>query len=102
MLKIHFTEKAAQRLKELKDELKVPEDYVLRLGIKSTSSCGSSRLYTMGFDEPQPGDMTFEFDDFVVAVHPTHAMHILGMKIDWKKVGEQEGFIFIDPTKEKN
>jgi len=102
MLKIHFTEKAARRLKELKDELKVPKEYVLRLGIKSTSSCGSSRLYTMGFDEPQPEDMTFEVDEFVVAVHPTHAMHILGMKIDWKKVGEQEGFIFIDPSKEKN
>ncbi len=97
MNKVLFSQTALDHIYQLRQELQVPEDYGLRLTVANASKQGIQ--YAMGFDIIQESDEVYEMHGLKVLVDLRDALHILGMKIEWKNVNGDEGFVFTDPTK---
>ena len=100
MIRIHLTEKAAKKIQELRKILNVPQDYALRIGA-GQSGCGNSGTYQIGFDEIRKSDFRDTIQNIDIVVAPSEAIFVMGMKIDWQTIEDQEGFIFTDPGKEE-
>ncbi len=99
MIKLEFTDQAIKKIKELRKQLEVPENYALRVGA-AAQSCGGSNAFSIGFDEIGERDFQEEINGIKVILDPAEALFVVGMIVDWKKIDEDaEGFLFIDPSK---
>lgn len=93
---ITITPSALVQLKELRAELKVDQDHLLRIGVRGGGCSGFE--YQLGFDLPEDDDKQFLIGDEVVLMKPGHALYLLGMEIDWATGLNNRGFTFNNPN----
>ena len=98
MQELILTDKAIQKIKELRAQCEVPEDYALRIGVKKGGGRGPVQ-YSIGFDTVREEDIRKQIEDISILLTPGEAIFVLGMKVDWRVMGDTEGFYFTDPTK---
>lgn len=93
---ITITPSALVQLKNLRAELKVEQDHLLRIGVRGGGCSGFE--YQLGFDLPEDDDKQFQIGDEIVLMKPGHALYLLGMEIDWATGLDNRGFTFNNPN----
>lgn len=97
---ISLTEKAIKEVRKIKIENTIPEDYVLRVGVKGGGCSGLT--YTLGFDaEKKDGDKYFDFDGVKVMVDWKSILYLSGTVIDYHDTMMEKGFTFSNPNAKK-
>lgn len=97
---IALTSKAVSEVKKIKSENTIPEDYVLRIGVKGGGCSGLS--YTLGFDaEVKETDKILEFDEVKVAVDWKSILYLNGTTVDYTDGLTGKGFTFNNPSAKK-
>ncbi len=93
---ISLTAGARNQLSEIRKESNIPEDYMLRVGVKGGGCSGFS--YILGFDLPKEGDDVYDIDGVKVIMNKAHSIYLLGMEIDFVSGLENRGFTFNNPN----
>lgn len=95
-----ITERAAQEIRKIKTENKIPDLHALRLGIKGGGCSGMS--YVLAFDEkPRQGDNVFEIEGLTVYVDPKSLFYLSGTTLDFSEGLNGRGFVFNNPHAQK-
>lgn len=93
---IVLTPKAAEQVRRLKAENKIPAAHGLRLGVKGGGCSGLS--YVLAFDEaPRPGDTVMEAEGVTVFVDPKSLFYLSGTVLDFSDGLNGKGFVFQNP-----
>ena len=71
----------------------------LRLAVKGGGCSGL--FYDMNFDEPKPGDHTFEYGELKVLVDPKSYLYLQGTTLDYADTLKDKGFKFRNPQANK-
>jgi iron-sulfur cluster assembly protein len=88
---------AKKKIKELLAKRKTGVG--IRVGIKTTGCSGLA--YTLEYVDnytAEAGVTNYAQDDFVILVKNEHVPYLLGLTIDWTKIGLNEGFDFKNPN----
>jgi iron-sulfur cluster assembly protein len=93
---ISLTEGARTQLASIKKESNIPEDHILRVGVKGGGCSGFS--YILGFDLPKEGDEIYDIDGVKVIMNKAHSIYLLGMEIDFVSGLDNRGFTFNNPN----
>ncbi len=97
---IALTEKAIGEVKKIMSENTIPDDYVLRIGVKGGGCSGLS--YTLGFDaELKETDNVMEFGGVKVAVDWKSILYLTGTTVDYTDGLNGKGFVFNNPSAKK-
>src|SRR6266478_5783896 len=93
---ITLTEKAANEIKRIRDQNKIPETHALRLGVKGGGCSGLS--YVLGFDsETRKGDHVLELHGITIHVDPKSMFYLSGTVLDFSDGLNGKGFVFNNP-----
>ena len=94
---VQVTDKAKERLIELKKEEGHPESYNLRVSVKGGGCSGL--MYDLGFDgEMKDGDKVFEDKGIKILVDKKSLLYLLGTTLDFSDGLNGKGFQFINPN----
>ena len=94
--RVSITPRAAQEIRKIKSDNKIPEVHALRLGIKGAGCSGMS--YVLAFDEkPRQGDNVFEIEGLTVYVDPKSLFYLSGTALDFSDGLNGKGFVFNNP-----
>ena len=97
---ISLTERAAQEVRRIIDEQKLPEDTVLRVGVKGGGCSGFS--YSLGFDDSvHETDQIIEADGIRVVCDPKSFLYLSGTQVDFEESLMGRGFKFGNPNANK-
>lgn len=97
---IVITPKAAQQVRKVKADNKIPETFALRLGIKGGGCSGFT--YVLAFDEkPRPEDREFIIEGLNVYVDPKSLNFLAGTTLDYSDGLNGRGFVFNNPNAHK-
>lgn len=99
---ITLTEKAAAEVKRIKDEQKMEDDVVLRVGVAGGGCSGFQ--YSLGFDKTvDPAkDSKYDFHGVTVVVDKKSALYLDGTTVDFYDGLEKRGFTFENPNAVKS
>ena len=95
-MSIALSPRAVEEIEKVKAEQKVPDESVLRLGVKGGGCSGFS--YFMGFDREQTGDEILQFNGLKVAVDPKSLTYLSGIELDFNEDVLNRGFVFKNPN----
>jgi len=96
---ISISERAIQRIDEIRTEQNVPKDAFLKVGVVSGGCSGLT--YDLDFDseaEPQETDKVFELNGMKVLVDMRSFLYLAGTELDYTDGLEGEGFHFHNPN----
>ncbi len=93
---IEISEKAAARIRTLRDEKGTPAGG-LRLGVKG-GGCSGLSYFIDWAAEPARHDHVIERDGARVFVDPKSAVFLAGTVIEWQQTLMQTGFVFRNPN----
>jgi iron-sulfur cluster assembly protein len=94
---VFITSKAADQIRKIKSENKIPEANALRLGVKGGGCSGLS--YVLGFEEhPRTGDKDFHIQGLKVFVDPKSLFYLNGTTLDFSDGLNGKGFVFNNPN----
>lgn len=94
---IHISEKAKQRIIQLKKESSLDETYFLRVGVVGGGCSGLS--YKLDFDnEPQPNDQVFEEDGIKVVTDMKSFLYLCDTTLEFTEGLNGKGFHFNNPN----
>lgn len=93
---VHITQSALNQLHRIKEELQVPDDHGLRVGVKGGGCSGFS--YVLGFDKKSEKDQIFELGGITILMEKAHGLYLAGMEIDWVEGLNNRGFSFNNPN----
>lgn len=94
---VTLTDGAATELKKIRAaQPEIPEDHVLRVGVKGGGCSGFS--YVLGFDAIDENDNIFESNGIKIAMNKAHAIYLLGMEVDFIQGLDNRGFTFNNPN----
>jgi iron-sulfur cluster assembly protein len=94
---ITVTEKAKQRIVELRQEEKRPEDHNIRVSVKGGGCSGL--MYDLGFDDKiNPADQVFEDRGVKILIDKKSLLYLLGTTLDFTDGLNGKGFQFINPN----
>ena len=93
---IQLTEKAAEKVREIRTTEKIEENLGLRLRVVGGGCSGFS--YDLYFDEKQTTDKTFEIHGVNVVVDPMSLQYLIGTEIDYVDGLYGAGFKFGNPN----
>ncbi len=93
---VEISDSALEQLKRIRAEQEIPEEHMIRVGVKGGGCSGLS--YILGFDDKTEDDDVFEVGGMKVIMDRGHAMHLLGIKIDWHNGLNNRGFVFTNPN----
>lgn len=97
---ISLSDKAVNEVKKIMAENSIPDDYVLRIGVKGGGCSGLT--YTLGFDaELKDTDKILMFGDVKVAVDWKSILYLTGTTVDYTDGLTGKGFTFNNPTAKK-
>lgn len=96
---VSLTSKAISALETIRKDRQIPRDLGLRLGVRGGGCAGFS--YILGFDDKKDSDQEYLVGGVKVIIDKAHAMHILGLEIDFEEDPENRGFSFNDPAGEE-
>ncbi|MDH4070838.1 MAG: iron-sulfur cluster assembly accessory protein [Ignavibacteria bacterium] len=97
---ITMTAKAAEQVRKLRSENKIPDSHGLRLGVKGGGCSGMT--YVLAFDE-QPGekDHILELHNIRVFIDPKSLFFLSGTVLDFSDGLNGKGFVFNNPQASK-
>ena len=91
---VSISKRAADEIKIIMQSDEIPNDYVLRIGVKE-GGCGSGEDgFTIGFDVKKEDDLEYNNHGVPILVNKKHVMHLLGKQVGYKEDGDDWGFIF--------
>lgn len=94
---IIITERAAQEIRKIKSDNKIPETHALRLGVKGGGCSGLS--YVLAFDErPRDSDSVMTIEGLKVHVDPKSLFYLSGTTLDFSDGLNGRGFVFSNPS----
>ncbi|HWP81230.1 MAG TPA: iron-sulfur cluster assembly accessory protein [Bacteroidota bacterium] len=94
---IVITPRAAEEVRKIKADNKIPEAYGLRLGVKGGGCSGMS--YVLAFDEkPRESDKVLEIEGLTVYVDPKSLFYLSGTTLDFNDGLNGRGFVFNNPN----
>jgi iron-sulfur cluster assembly protein len=94
---ISVTEKAKERITELRKEEGRPENHNIRVSVKGGGCSGL--MYDLGFDEEvKPADQVFEDKGVKILVDKKSLLYLLGTTLDFSDGLNGKGFQFINPN----
>ena len=94
---IIITPRAAEEIRKIKAENKIPETHALRLGVKGGGCSGLS--YVLAFDEhPREGDSVMTIEGLTVHVDPKSLFYLSGTTLDFSDGLNGRGFVFSNPN----
>ncbi len=97
---ITLTERAIKEIRRIVDDQKLPENTVLRLGVKGGGCSGFS--YSLGFDDTVlETDQVFEAHGFRVVCDPKSFLYLSGTQLDFEESLMGRGFKFGNPNASK-
>jgi iron-sulfur cluster assembly protein len=94
---IVITPRAAEEIRKIKAENKIPETHALRLGVKGGGCSGLS--YVLAFDErPREGDSVMSIVGMTVHVDAKSLFYLSGTTLDFSEGLNGRGFVFSNPN----
>ena len=97
---ITVTERAKAEVERIVKEQNLPEDTVLRVGVKGGGCSGFS--YSLGFDDSvQETDQVFETDGIKLVCDPKSFLYLNGTQLDFEESLMGRGFKFGNPNASK-
>ena len=94
---IVITPRAAQEIRKIKADNKIPENHALRLGVKGGGCSGLS--YVLAFDErPRETDSVMTIEGLTVHVDPKSLFYLSGTTLDFSDGLNGRGFVFSNPN----
>ena len=100
LIPIKITSKAAEKIREIRLEKQIPEEYALRVGMQGGGCGGMS--FVLGFDLPRETDSSFELDGIDVLIEKKDTMYLLGMIVDFIERDGEQGFSFFKESEVSN
>ncbi len=100
-MSVQLTEIAAQEIKRVMDEQKMPAGVALRIAVAGGGCSGFE--YKLGFDEnvDEESDVVREIHGVRVAVDKKSSLYLDGTEIDYHSGIEKRGFVFNNPNATK-
>lgn len=93
---INITKKAAEEVQKIIEHKNIPEDYMLRIGVKG-GGCGGASFF-IAFDLPKEVDHVYQTPEGLPFVmHKGHLMYLLDITLDYEERRTEQGFIFRKP-----
>ncbi|HXE75740.1 MAG TPA: iron-sulfur cluster assembly accessory protein [Candidatus Xenobia bacterium] len=97
---VQLTERAANRVRTLMAQGKIPPTAGLRMAVQGGGCSGLT--YAVRFDaQPAERDRIFEFEGVRVFVDPKSLIYLAGTVLDYKEDLMQQGFVFENPNATK-
>lgn len=94
---IHITDKAREKVFQLKKDANLTDDYFLRVGVVGGGCSGLS--YKLDFDnESQPGDQAFEDRGVKLVCDLKSFLYLCDTELDFSDGLNGKGFHFINPN----
>jgi iron-sulfur cluster assembly accessory protein len=93
---VGLSDKAAEKVKEIRGEENIEETYALRLKVQGGGCSGFS--YDLYFDQPQETDRPFEVKGVKLICDEMSLMYLLGTEIDYVEGLHGAGFKFNNPN----
>jgi iron-sulfur cluster assembly protein len=99
---VALTEKAANEVKRIKQEQKIEDQMLLRVGVAGGGCSGFQ--YSLGFDNQfdEKLDSKYEFHGVTVIVDKKSALYLDGTTVDFYDGLEKRGFTFENPNAVKS
>ena len=99
---VTLTEKAATEIKRIRAESKIPEEFVLRVGVRAGGCSGWD--YSFNFDDHADSTKDFvnEYHGVKLAVDKRFDLHLDGTEIDFVDDLNRRGFKFNNPNAVKS
>ena len=91
-----LTDKAAEKIREIRGEENIEEGYALRLKVQGGGCSGFS--YDLYFDQPQETDRPFELKGVKLICDEMSLMYLLGTEVDYVEGLHGAGFKFNNPN----
>ena len=101
-MSLKLTETAAQEIKKVIAEQKMPANVALRVGVAGGGCSGFE--YKLGFDEhvDEQTDTACEMHGVRVVVDRKSLLHLDGTEIDYHNGIDKRGFVFSNPNATKS
>jgi len=93
---VSLSDKAAEKVKEIRGEENIEESYALRLKVQGGGCSGFS--YDLYFDQLAEGDRPFEIKGVKLICDEMSLMYLLGTEIDYVEGLHGAGFKFNNPN----
>lgn len=93
---VGLTAKAAEKVKEIRAEENIEDNYALRLKVQGGGCSGFS--YDLYFDLPQDIDHTFEAHGVKLLCDQMSLMYLMGTEVDYVEGLQGAGFKFNNPN----
>lgn len=94
---ISVTDKAKERLLELKKESNYSDQHFIRVGVEGGGCSGLS--YKLDFDDnSKPEDKVFEDKGIVIAIDKKSFLYLVGTELDFTDGLNGKGFVFNNPN----
>lgn len=94
---VTITPRAAEEIRKIKIENKIPESHALRLGVKGGGCSGMT--YVLAFDEsPKERDTIYQLEGLTVHIDPKSQFYLSGTTLDFSDGLNGRGFVFNNPN----
>src|SRR5947209_3391687 len=93
---VGLSDKAAEKVKEIRAEESIEESYALRLKVQGGGCSGFS--YDLFFDQAQDGDKAFDVKGVKLICDQMSLMYLMGTEIDYVEGLHGAGFKFNNPN----
>jgi iron-sulfur cluster insertion protein len=93
---INLTERAAEKVREIRAEEKIQDGYALRLKVLGGGCSGFS--YDLYFDQVQDIDQSFESGGIKMVCDQMSLMYLMGTEVDYVESLQGSGFKFNNPN----
>ncbi len=93
---IALSDKAAEKINEIRGEESIEDTYALRLKVQGGGCSGFS--YDLYFDQPQDMDRTFEVKGVKLMCDQMSLMYLVGTEVDYVEGLHGAGFKFHNPN----
>ena len=93
---VNLSDKAAEKVKEIRGEENIEESYALRLKVQGGGCSGFS--YDLYFDQPAEMDRSFEVKGVKLICDEMSLMYLVGTEVDYVEGLHGAGFKFQNPN----
>jgi len=93
---VALSDKAAEKVKEIRAEETIEETYALRLKVQGGGCSGFS--YDLYFDQPAEGDKAFDVKGVKLICDQMSLIYLMGTEIDYVEGLHGAGFKFNNPN----
>ena len=93
---IGLSDKAAEKIAEIRGEESIEDSYALRLKVQGGGCSGFS--YDLYFDQPQETDRSFDVKGVKLMCDEMSLMYLVGTEIDYVEGLQGAGFKFQNPN----